>query len=371
MAKYNATTMFPQLTRYLYFKDECFYSLMFCLIQKSSFDEVIFWSGEIYYSGFHEQLWDHIWKLYYDFYAIKYPKYEKKINKLSKEKMDFKNIVYLLNLFYYSKPTYTVFALRLLNPESPTHVYLGRIPKWLKELELTKWERKLIRSIHNGKKVNIAFYIKQVTSTQQCYNAIKKYHMQVLSLPLKNKSLDAINYKNKAHILLALICHLSLDASEIQTKTILKKLNKSIVTTQIQFNDTIIEPLYKTLCHKRLFKISPLVGAFKLERFSVQKLDYKDILRLHWDYFVYNTPLWQQRIKNCNGIVDDKKYELIFKNDDDHEAFYERFNYEPDEQSKEIQEKSICDIDIEDGRAWLSAINEAIGIKKVCNDQVY
>ena len=36
--------------------------------------------------------------------------------------------------------------------------------------------------------------------------------MQVLSLPLKNKSLDAINYKNKAHILLALICHLSLDA---------------------------------------------------------------------------------------------------------------------------------------------------------------
>ena len=372
MAKYNATiNMQPQLTRYLYFKDECFYSLMFCLIQKSSFDEVIFWSGEIYYSGFHEQLWDHIWKLYYDFYAIKYPKYEKKINKLSKEKMDFKNIVYLLNLFYYSKPTYTVFALRMLNPESPTHVYLGRIPKWLKELELTKWERKLIRSIHNGKKVNIAFYIKQVTSTQQCYNTIKKYYMQVLGLPLKNKSLDAINYKNKAHILLALICHLSLGASEIQTKTIFKKLNKSIVTTQIQFNDTIIEPLYKTLCHKRLFKISPLVGAFKLERFSVQKLDYKDILRLHWDYFVYNTPLWQQRIKNCNGIVDDKKYELVFKNDDDHEAFYERFNYEPDEQSKEIQEKSICDINIEDGRAWLSAINEAIGIKKVCNDQVY
>lgn len=370
MSKYNAT-MFPQLTRYLYFKDECFYSLMFCLIQKSSFDEVIFWSGEIYYSGFHKQLWDHIWKLYYDFYAIKYPKYEKKINKLSKEKMDFKNIVYLLNLFYYSKPTYTVFALRMLNPESPTHVYLGRIPKWLKELELTKWERKLIRSIHNGKKVNIAFYIKQVACTQQCYNAINKYYMQILGLPLKNKSLDAINYKNKAHILLSLICHLLLDVSEIQTKTIFKKLNKSIVKTQIQFNDTVIEPLYKTLCHKRRFKISPLVGAFKLERFSVQKLDYKDILRLHWDYFVYNTPLWQERIKNCNGIVDDKKYELVFKNDDDHEAFYERFNYEPDEQSKEIQEKSICNIDVEDGRGWLSAINKAIGIKKVCNDQVY
>ena len=77
----------PQLTRYLYFLDECLYSLMFSLIraQKSSLNEVIFWAGEIYYSGFKDVLWEHIWKIYYDFYAIKYPKYEKKINKLSRE----------------------------------------------------------------------------------------------------------------------------------------------------------------------------------------------------------------------------------------------------------------------------------------------
>jgi hypothetical protein len=210
-----------------------------------------------------------------------------------------------------------------------------------------------------------------MTDQLKCYNVIKKYYIQVHKLTLKNKSLDAINYKNKAHILLALICHLSLDVSEIQTKTIFKKLNKSIIGEQIQFNSDIVEPLYKTLVHKRLFKISPLVGAFKLERFSIQKLDYKDILRLHWDYFVHNTPLWQQRIKNCNGIVNNKKYELVFKNDDDYEAFYERFNYEPDEQSKEIQEKSICDINMEEGRAWLSTINDIIGIKKVSYDQIY
>jgi len=359
----------PQLTRYLYFKDECFYSLMFCLIQKSSFDEVIFWAGEVYYSGFHGQLWDHIWKIYYDFHAIKYPKYEKKINKLSKETTNFKNIVYILNLFYYSKPTYTVFALRMLNPLAPTHVYMGKIPKWLKELELKKWERKLIRSIHNNKKINSAFYIKQVTCPQS-YNAIKKYYIKVHGLTLKNKPFDAINYKNKAHILLALVCHLSLDVSEIQMKTISKKIDKSIMDRQIQIN-SVVEPLYKTLFHKRLFKISPLVGAFKLERFSIQKLDYKDILRLHWDYFAYNTPLWQQRIKTCNGIVDNKKYELVFKNDDDHDAFYERFNYEPDEQSKEIQEKSICDINVAKGQDWLCGINDSVGIKKTSYSQVY
>ena len=170
MAKYNATIiMFPHLTRYLYFRDECFYSLMFCLIhaQKSSLDEVIFWAGEIYYSGFKDLLWEHIWKMYYDFYAIKYPKYEKKINKLSNEPESLKNIIYILNLLYYSKPTYDVFILRMLNPEAPSHIYMGRLPRWLKELELEKWDRKLIRSIDNQKKVNIAFYINKTTDHQK------------------------------------------------------------------------------------------------------------------------------------------------------------------------------------------------------------
>jgi len=338
---------------------------MFCLVKKSSFDEVIFWAGEIYYSGFHDLLWEHLWKIYYDFYAIKYPKYEKKINKLSKE-MDFKNIVYILNLFYYSKPVYTVFALRILNPQSPSHVYMGRTPKWLKELELGKWERKLIRSIHNDKKVNIAFYIKHIQDPQLCYNAIKKYYAKT---GITLKTLKSVTYQNKAHILLALVCHL--DVSEVENRTICKKLDTSIIEKQALFNAQTVEPLYKTLGHKRLYQISPLVGAFKLERFSNEKLDYKDILRLHWDYFAYNTPLWKKRIENCNGIINDKTYELIFKNDDDNEAFYEKYNYEPDEQSKEVQERSICMVDMEDGRAWLDAINDSIGIKSVSYDQVY
>ena len=158
----------PQLTRYLYFLDECLYSLMFSLIraQKSSLNEVIFWAGEIYYSGFKEELWEHIWKMYYDFYAIKYPKYEKKINKLSREQDSLKNIIYILNLMFYAKPSYDVFILRMMNPESPSHAYLGRSPSWLKNLELEKFNRKLVRSIHNNKTINIAYYINHIEDCQ-------------------------------------------------------------------------------------------------------------------------------------------------------------------------------------------------------------
>ena len=48
---------------------------------------------------------------------------------------------------------------------------------------------------------------------------------------------------------------------------------------------------------------------------------------------------------------------LIFKNDDDHEAFYEAYNYEPDEQSKEVQEKSIGEINKEIGKQWFIGIS--------------
>ena len=351
----------PQLTRYLYFLDECLYSLMFALIraQKSTLEEVVFWAAEIYYSGFQDVLWEHIWKIYYDFYAIKYPKYEKKINKLSKEPESLKNIIYLLNLMYYAKPCYNVFTLRMMNPESPSHAYLGRLPTWLKELELNKENSKLIRSIHNNKKTNIAFYINRTTDYQKTYTAIKKYFAKNSSGMegcLKQKNLNAINYTNKNHILLALICHLSLNREDIQIRTIFKKLDNTLLTKEVNFNDDSVEPLYKTLTHKRLFRVSPLIGVFQLERHNTKMKDYKDILRLHWDYFAYSTPLWNKRIKLHNGILDHKKYELTFKNDDDHEAFYEAYNYEPDEQSKEVQEKSIGEINKEIGEQWLIGI---------------
>jgi hypothetical protein len=338
----------PQLTRYLYFLDECFHSLMFAVIRskKNPFDEVAFWAGEIYYSGFHLRLWQHIWQIYYDFYAIKYPKYERKINKLSKE-TSFKNIIYVLNLFYYSKPVYTVFAFRLLDPVSPSHGYIGKMPKWLKKLPLPN----LIRSIKRDKKINLAFYLKR-HDYKTSYDAIKKYY-ETKGIVLKN--LEDINYKNKKHMLLSLVCHLSY--GEIQTKNIYKKLDESVVLKQEQFNREM-EP-FTTLLHKRLYQISPLVGVFKLERFD--NMDYKDILRKHWEYFAYNTPLWRKRIKDCNGTLNKEKFTLEFS-DDDNESFYDKYNYEPDEQSKEVQEKSICPISKE-GLEWFTGIKNVLKIE--------
>ena len=126
------------------------------------------------------------------------------------------------------KPSYDVFILRMMNPESPSHAYLGRSPSWLKNLELEKFNRKLVRSIHNNKTINIAYYINHIEDCQKTYNAIKKYYSINKGYKIKNnKKLESINYVNKNHIILALICYLKKDESEIQQRTIFKKLDDS------------------------------------------------------------------------------------------------------------------------------------------------
>ena len=63
--------------------------------------------------------------------------------------------------------------------------------------------------------------------------------------------------------------------------------------------------------------------------------------------------------------INHEKHELIFKNDDDHETFYETYNYEPDEQSKDVQDKSIGAVCNTLGQQWLAKITGDIGIKNV------
>lgn len=178
----------------------------------------------------------------------------------------------------------------------------------------------------------------------RCYEIIKLYYNTIHKYNLKEKNLDSIHYADKKHILLALLCHLNLSEEEIQNRIIFKKFDNKFTKQQQDFNAQKTIPLYKTLIHKRLYKISPLIGLFVLNRDDINDIDYKDILRLYWDYFAYKTPLWKERIDKYNG-KQSKDYSLTFKSEDDYEDFYEKYNYEPDEQSQETQDKSIGDID--------------------------
>ena len=66
-------------TRYLYNIDEVILTFLECLLKQNNLEECYYWFYEYYKSGYVEESWNLLWKIYYDFYMIKNPKIEEKI----------------------------------------------------------------------------------------------------------------------------------------------------------------------------------------------------------------------------------------------------------------------------------------------------
>ena len=171
-------------------------------------------------------------------------------------------------------------------------------------------------------------------------------------------------YKNDLHYLLAFICRLQTPINMVKKSTNIFVTNIFVkpCDSDIEFisrveNEPIpiikkrgveIDQIYNTLGFKRYFKIHEDIGAFKLSRFSVcdgTSYVYNDFLRknwFHWEYYAAaSCPLWRDRLEKYSGILDPINKQLVFPND----AFYDLYAYEFDEQPKEIQMMSHCDLD--------------------------
>jgi hypothetical protein len=74
----------------------------------------------------------------------------------------------------------------------------------------------------------------------------------------------------------------------------------------------------------------------------------KDAWYYHWEYHASFSPIWLQRIKEHGGYVDYTIKKVIFneeENNDGFDEFYSKYNYEPDEQTIEVQNKAIGSIE--------------------------
>ena len=102
-----------KLTRYLYFADEVYYSLIECFNEKRSINEVLFWAFELHFSGLTEELWDAIWFVYYTHCSTKRPKLEKVLLKNNERADVFDHVLDSINLLYYSKKKELKFLLKI------------------------------------------------------------------------------------------------------------------------------------------------------------------------------------------------------------------------------------------------------------------
>ena len=65
--------------------------------------------------------------------------------------------------------------------------------------------------------------------------------------------------------------------------------------------------------------------------------DMTDLLSDKWLYYASISPIWHERIKQHNGVIDEEKQAVRFEDDDNIDTFYSSWGYDPDEQSKQIQ----------------------------------
>ena len=87
-------------TRYLYNADEVVLTFIESLLGCRELNECYFWIAEYYKSGFEVETWNILWKIYYDFYALSYPKLENNHPKMKHNRSNiFECIFFKLSIF--------------------------------------------------------------------------------------------------------------------------------------------------------------------------------------------------------------------------------------------------------------------------------
>jgi len=333
------------LTRLLYCKDEIIASLIHSLLYKRDLNECYYWIFELYYSEI--EIFPLLWKIYLDFYFELNPVFERHLRKrqvLWEGAKDVKHIAFVIKNLFHSKSTYNVFLLRQLciTCDCPKSIYRGRKPSWCLTYpsEFHNW----LRSIDKNHFENIVYYTKYLLHTKnskELFPTLIQYFACKMSAEVDEKIysfLDSRKDKDDFHYLLAMILNLKQDISAIEIKNIFSLPSSKEIKWIHSLNDTSNIKSYNVLKEKRLFAIDSSIGSFHLSRENVG--DVLDVLRLHWEYFAYNSPIWKRRLELYDYKLDEYNHKVIFNNDDHLELFYDDYGLEPDEQSFAIQNMS-------------------------------
>jgi len=358
-----------QFTRYLYEKEEVKISLITSILNKKE-DDALFWAFELFYSGFTSELTELIWDLYYNFYATMNPGFEKYLSVKMRiqtttecDDNDAKLLASLITNFMIRPHTVDVFILRQMVKQYDFDINSQDISEIVNLLEADDFvmlaylvmntdEEHKLWEIH----LSIVAYFKKMGLTLNCKHEVDSY-----------KKITSVleNIINKQTVLLSRIIHYSV----LMKKIVLgKNLFIQIDLSEIIMYKTV-EPIFEPREGELLptlpaYKILPMASKLRIDennylslfQLKREKLDIVDAYRSNWEYHASFSPLWQERIKLYNGIIEHDRKKVTFSDDNDLENFYENYGLEPDEQKKETQEKTIQKVKQE--RTWLSFYNE-------------
>jgi len=369
-----------QFTRYLYEKEEVKLSLMMCLLNKKD-EEAVFWAYELFYSGLSFELTELLWSIYYDFYAVLNPNFEKYLNTKLKNQLQKDNmklgeeniIAMIINNFIIRPFSLDVFLLRIFLKNFT--IDKKYIIDYKVNCEYVKAKKELLNLLQDENYLLLASFILDDIEDKHIIEAVDTIINYYIKQGLVIDSLKILNEfklllkKKWQNIRVKLLSKLIYFKALLINKQLGKNLYIHIDEADVVMYETILsDSTEKTDGTKGTklpaYKILPLAALYPIDKYNYLSLfklkrDETDIKKAYYDNWLFHaafTPFWSEKIMKYNGEIDMQNKKIIFKNDDELEAFYEEFNYEPDEQKKDVQDKSIQEIECT--RTWLSYYKE-------------
>uniref|UniRef100_A0A6C0CX78 Uncharacterized protein n=1 Tax=viral metagenome TaxID=1070528 RepID=A0A6C0CX78_9ZZZZ len=343
------------LTRYLYVTKYVKLSLIIALLEKD-LDKALFWTFELYFSGLDQELFGLLWVIYFGFYASLNPELfdyllESYTNWIKSEDFDEKSkiVCLMVNNLIIRNYSLDVFILsKLANTQN---------------IDVTGVELKT--ELENKNFMVITKYMTTRTKfgdLQQTYKEILDYFKK------KNKNdemekfqkMMKISNVNPSIILLSLVF-------TYYNKKLKIKMKKNVIVDSfdgdideyktIQVDDDF--PAYKILPLAYVYEIfddNNYIHLFDNRKNLIKREEIIDIYQYKWIYYASFSPVWFYRIQKYNGIIDHSTKTVTFPDEESLQEFHLFYGYEPDEQPRVIQNKSIgyfanCE-EMYEGKTW-------------------
>jgi hypothetical protein len=373
-------------TRYLYIKEEVRLALLVSILNKS--DDAIFWAYELYYSGFKFELLNLIWKIYYDFFATLNPTYESYLLKKYKE------LILNDNENQEDKMFSSIIQDLLFRPFNSDIFMLRNICENFEIDIIYHNESNIehIEDVHN----NIMQWVvnEDLRSIAQWIlnlnKDIKPVVIYNICLDVFEKEFSIINCKQKAKLEkeFVSVIKLNIDTNITLLSKIIQLISKKVELKKGRSIYINVEPediiLYETIIgsneikHYDILEKVYICGIDDLKHLSLFKLtrnkyNLQEEYWYRWEYHASFSPLWSKRIKQFGGYLDHIKKKVIFEeepDDDLMQEFYGLYGLEPDEQTSQIQNKSIQSIKKTYDWKWFNEKYKKNGLFKVYEEEL-
>ena len=347
-----------QLSEHLYPTDEVIGSLVQSMLTQKSLHECLFWLWELLAST--PNVPEGLTVIYRQFYASSSSNLGRYISRKVDnyiQTQDKRNLADIIANLRTSKYTGTAYLITRYSEKSAASV-IYRPQQWMK-LYPDK-STQILGSLHARDIHNVGWHC-EIHSANYGIDST----MNVIKLYAQNHNIDIddgidAKYDTSDGIQIASALARIFDHPPWNVRSRFVRAPADMVSEIDTHFTQKSKQYWRKLSEKRLYPTHGVMPPGNYGRYTVEC--FKKACHYSWEYYCYESVLWNKRFETYCGTKNDEKKSIDFKDDDYLENFYDDDNcMDFDEQPLEVQNMSLHEINIiQDPLEWLNLIKSQI-----------